>query len=857
MTNAISKRILAFALAVATVIAFTPAIAFTQSASAATRPGKVKWSSITKTPTTITLKWKKASKAKGYSVYQKKSGKYKKIKTTTKRTYTAKKLKAFKSYSFKVRAYKMSGGKKVYGKYSSAKKVTTAASKITGVTITSSASSVSAGSNVTFTATVTGGTKPLKYQWYKDGVLIEGATDSTYTAALSSSDSGAKFTCKVTGPDGKSLTSEEAGSVTVNYVAPALSVSVPDQSAATGSAATFSATASNGLGNYTYQWYQKSIENSGFVKIDGATSSTYSPQTGTTRKVTMHNNGTEYKCVVSDSSSNTASATGKLTVTGATVTNSWNIGNKTGSPVNYNGSNGDDNVVVTLYSDGELAVTGKGDTVLFGNATSPGTDAYKTPWNLAGKTSAITSATIASGVQPTNMGHWYEDCTVLTAAPAIPSSVTNMDSTFQSCESLTAPDLSRCTNLTNMNETFFSCIALTTAPTIPGSVTNMNGTFCNCTALTTAPAIPGSVTHMDHTFGRCIALMTAPTIPSSVAVMTYTFDGCSALTGTMLIKANPGDGYYDNCFLGAATNTGTDLKVYAAGTNVASVKSIVNTKTKGLSTGNSNIEYAVITVGTWNIGGDGTTQYDGSNGTSGVKATLNSEGLLEVTGSGDTVVFSGTAAGEAPWTTNTYKDQITTSTITSTVATTNMSQWYTRCNNLTSAPAIPSSVKNMGSTFYGCTALTTAPTIPSSVENMGSTFQGCTSLTTAPTIPSSVTDMNGTFERCTALTTAPTIPSSVTDMIVTFEYCTALTTAPTIPSSVLYMDSTFAGCSALTGTMQINANPVFYGGCFNLAATNSGTHLTVYGSTSAGNGVTVNAIVNDANNRNITYGGSQ
>ena len=36
MTNAIHRRILAFALAVATVIAFTPAIAFTQSAHAGT-----------------------------------------------------------------------------------------------------------------------------------------------------------------------------------------------------------------------------------------------------------------------------------------------------------------------------------------------------------------------------------------------------------------------------------------------------------------------------------------------------------------------------------------------------------------------------------------------------------------------------------------------------------------------------------------------------------------------------------------------------------------------------------------------------------------------------------------------------
>ena len=458
MTNAIHRRILAFALAIAVMIAFTPAIAFTQSASAATRPGKVLWSSITKTPTTVTLKWQKASKAKGYSVYQKKSGKYKKIKTTTKRTYTTKKLKAFKSYSFKVRAYRMSGGKKVYGKYSSAKKVTTAASKITGVTITSSASSVSAGSNVTFTATVTGGTKPLKYQWYKDGALIEGATDSTYTAALSSSDSGAKFTCKVTGPDGKSLTSEEAGSVTV------------------------------------------------------------------------------YNTVT------------------RTVVKSWNIGATNGTTdydpnANSGAGNGTSDVVATLYSDGELAVTGSGDTVVFGDATS-GTGAYKTPWNLDGKTKDVKSATIASGVTPTNMGHWYEGCAI-TAAPAIPSNVEDMDSTFQGCDSLTtAPDISGCTQLTNMYETFDGCTALTTAPTIPSSVTDM----------------------------------------------TSTFSSCIALTGTMLIKTNTTN--YNGCFAFVAINSGTNLKVNYTSTSESFVNAIISTcgPSGTFSRGNITKAFTSVTI---------------------------------------------------------------------------------------------------------------------------------------------------------------------------------------------------------------------------------------------------------------------
>ena len=75
------------------------------------------------------VSWKKVSKASGYEVYRanKKKGKFKKIATIKKGSivkYTNKKLKKKKSYFFKIRAYRVSGKKKVYGKYSSTVKVT-------------------------------------------------------------------------------------------------------------------------------------------------------------------------------------------------------------------------------------------------------------------------------------------------------------------------------------------------------------------------------------------------------------------------------------------------------------------------------------------------------------------------------------------------------------------------------------------------------------------------------------------------------------------------------------------------------------------------------------------------------------
>ena len=75
----------------------------------------------------ILLKYKKVSGAKGYEISYSTDKKFKKAvtkKNTAKTSYTISKLKKGKIYYVRIRAYKMdSTGKKVYGKYSSMKKV--------------------------------------------------------------------------------------------------------------------------------------------------------------------------------------------------------------------------------------------------------------------------------------------------------------------------------------------------------------------------------------------------------------------------------------------------------------------------------------------------------------------------------------------------------------------------------------------------------------------------------------------------------------------------------------------------------------------------------------------------------------
>ena len=64
----------------------------------------------------VKLVWSFSGKATGYEIYRKQSdGKYKKIATTKKTTYTNKKLAPSTSYKYKVRAYVKNSTGTVYG----------------------------------------------------------------------------------------------------------------------------------------------------------------------------------------------------------------------------------------------------------------------------------------------------------------------------------------------------------------------------------------------------------------------------------------------------------------------------------------------------------------------------------------------------------------------------------------------------------------------------------------------------------------------------------------------------------------------------------------------------------------------
>ena len=202
---------------------------------------------------------------------------------------------------------------------------------------------------------------------------------------------------------------------------------------------------------------------------------------------------------------------------------------------------------------------------------------------------------------------------------------------------------------------------------------------------------------------------------------------------------------------------------------------------------------------------------DGSN----LTWTLDSEGVLTISGSGDmydyglfdapwygirslvksAVIADGvTSIGEKAFL---YCTSLTSVTIPDSVTSIGSGAFY-YCTSLTSV-TIPGSVTSIGAeAFYNCTSLTSV-TIPNSVTSIGdSAFFYCTSLTSV-TIPDSVTSIgSGAFSNCTSLTSV-TIPDSVTSIGGSaFFDCSSLTSV-TIPDSVTSIgDRAFSGCKSLT-----------------------------------------------------------
>ena len=397
----------------------------------------------------------------------------------------------------------------------------------------------------------------------------------------------------------------------------------------------------------------------------------------------------------------------------------WNIGCGSKSTV-YGSAKAKKNVKATLYDNGELIISGKGNAQYARGYVHPDDDGdgyYDgMPWmpRIYGEWiyDYIYKVTIKKGVAPKSIRGWFYDLSRLKKAPQIPSSVKNMDSTFDCCSSLKqAPKIP--SGVRYMRFTF-RCSSLKQAPKIPSSVRDMGYTFC-CTSLKQAPKIPSGVKYMNGTFERCRALRRAPQISSGVKDMVGAFQDCKSLKQAPKIPSSVKDmrSTFEGCkSLKQAPKIPVGVK------DMKSTFEGCESLVKGPSSIPSSVKDMTETFR------DCKSLKQAPKISSGVK---------------------------------------------------NMDSTFDGCSSLKQAPKIPVGVKDMNDTFYKCKSLKQAPEIPAGVKNMHGTFFDCESLVKGPSsIPSSVENMDATFRYCKSMTGTikiKTTLANVTDEDSSYSHC--------------------------------------------------------------------------------------
>ena len=132
------------------------------------------------------------------------------------------------------------------------------------------------GQTETFTASVSGASGTLSYQWYVDSVLQSGQVTSTFSYSPSSSGSYSIYVTANDSADGLSGSSNVV-TVTVNSALVAPTVTATPTTVNQGQTSSLSSTAvSTGTSPYMYVWFQEDPGASSYSAISGATSSSYS-----------------------------------------------------------------------------------------------------------------------------------------------------------------------------------------------------------------------------------------------------------------------------------------------------------------------------------------------------------------------------------------------------------------------------------------------------------------------------------------------------------------------------------------------------------------------------------------------------
>ncbi|KMQ51359.1 hypothetical protein CHISP_1842 [Chitinispirillum alkaliphilum] len=201
---------------------------------------------------------------------------------------------------------------------------------------------VNPGDSATFTITVSGSAQT--YQWYKNGTAIPGANSSSYTTPpLNIEDDGAEFVCHVTNNHGTTVSEVALLKITDEEISEPSIINHPSSEIVEkGQSITFSVKAA---GQYlTYQWQENG------KNIPGATDSSY------TVTAAKSNNGSQFRCIVSNSAGTVESNAATLTVLTSSENQNDIVGNWILVRTEYN-FDGESESEVFTYGESPLSMS--------------------------------------------------------------------------------------------------------------------------------------------------------------------------------------------------------------------------------------------------------------------------------------------------------------------------------------------------------------------------------------------------------------------------------------------------------------------------------------------------------------------
>ncbi|MCR5455687.1 MAG: DUF285 domain-containing protein [Bacteroidales bacterium] len=428
---------------------------------------------------------------------------------------------------------------------------------------------------------------------------------------------------------------------------------------------------------------------------------------------------------------------------------------------------------------------------------------------------------------PTSCACWFLVCSNLKEIEGLQylntENVTDMNSMFLGCSSLTSLDLSsfNTENVTNMSSLFAGCSSLTSLDLSSfntGNVTNMGGMFYGCSSLTSLDLSSfntGNVTNMGLMFSGCSSL---PSLDLSgfktenVTNMGDMFYGCTSLQ-TIFVDNNwsmDKTWFSENMFFGCENlygEKGTECTAEHVGKEYARIDE-GNSLPGYFTAKNSNpykpqktLEgtqpYAVFQNGVLKFA------YDDKHNGKGYPMPKMLPEWSAIAKDIQTVVFDQSFADYKP---------------------TSVYCWFNGCSNLSEIEGLQylntENITNINNMFFGCSSLTSLDLSSfntGNVTDMGGMFSGCSSLTSLDLSSfntGNVTNTNNMFSDCNSLTNLDLSnfnTGNVTNMGYMFYGCSSLKTIYVgdnwSTGNIQFGYEIFRDCTSLIGGKGTAYNP--------------------------------------------------